>query len=100
MAMKKIDAIRCFVRNNYKLINNTDFNRVEYRNIKKDYFGRELKHKFGIPSDKNICDVFIEALIKNEKILSKDNLQEKIELNPFLKLKTRAGKFCFQPKPL
>lgn len=88
--MNKMDALRKFVRDNYKLLNEkTQFDRIRYKDIKKDYFGRVLKHQFGNPNDKEICEVFTEALIKNEKILDKQTLQQEIERTPFLKINNR-----------
>jgi len=85
--MDKITAIRKFVRNNYRLLDEKmQFDRSKYKDIKKDYFGRVLKYQFGSPNDKEICDVFVEILIKNEKILDKAMLQQAIDRTPFLKM--------------
>ena len=85
--MDKLSAIQKFVRNNYKLLREaTQFDKRRYKEIKKQYFGKALKHRFGNPRDKEICDCFVELLIKTEGILDENALQLAIWDLPFLKL--------------
>ena len=85
--MNKFDALRKFARNNYKLLNEkTHFDKKRYKEIKKDYFGRVLKHQFGMPRDKEICDCFVELLLKTERILDEEALEQAISCTPFLKM--------------
>jgi len=83
----KIGAIQKFVRNNYKLLKETSqFDKKRYKEIKKEYFGKVLKHQFGNPRDKEICDCFVELLIKTEGILDEKSLKQAISGTPFLKM--------------
>ena len=85
--MHKIGAIQKFVRNNYKLLKETSqFDKKRYKEIKKEYFGKVLKHQFGNPRDKEICDCFVELLIKTEGILDEKSLKQAISGTPFLKM--------------
>ena len=85
--MDKLNAIQRFVRNNYKLLKETtQFDKKRYKAIKKQYFGKVLKFQFGNPRDKEICDCFVELLIKTEGISDDKALQEAISGTPFLKM--------------
>jgi hypothetical protein len=55
--VKKLDAIKDFVRTNFKLLKDRGpFDKKRYKDLKKAYFGTKLKHQFGNPPDKQICD--------------------------------------------
>ena len=85
--MNKIGAIQKFVRDNYKLLRETaQFDKKSYKEIKKEYFGKVLKHQFGNPRDKEICDCFVELLIKTERVLDEKVLQQVVSGTPFLKM--------------
>ncbi|MCK4735055.1 MAG: hypothetical protein KAT65_21560 [Methanophagales archaeon] len=86
--MNKEEAIRNFVRKNYKLLKKKEtFDRKRYKDIKKVYFGKELRFKFGNPRDKEICKCFVEDfLIKTQRISDKETLEQRISETPFLKM--------------
>lgn len=85
--MNKVEAIRKFVRSNYKLLNERSlFDKIGYKAIKREYFGKTLQYKFGSPNDKEICNIFCETLIKNKKIHDKETLDQEIENVPFLRI--------------
>jgi len=85
--MNKEEAIRNFVRRNYKLLRDKEtFDRKRYKDIKKVYFGKELRFQFGNPRDKEICKCFVEDfLIKIQRISDKETLEQIISETPFLK---------------
>lgn len=93
--MNKDSSIQKFVRNNYKLLRETaQFDKKSYKEIKKEYFGKVLKHQFGNPRDKEICDCFVELLIKTERVLDEEVLQQVISGTPFLKMNnTKADQY-------
>lgn len=93
--MDKPKAIQKFVRDNYKLLRETTrFDKTRYKAIKKEYFGTLLKHQFGLPRDKEICDCFVESVIKADRILDDTALQKVISDTPFLKMNNvEAGKY-------
>jgi len=86
--MNKEEAIRIFVRRNYKLLKDKEtFDRRRYKDIKKVYFGKELLFQFGNPRDKEICNCFVEDfLIKIQRISDKETLEQIISETPFLKM--------------
>jgi len=86
--MNKEEAIRNFVRKNYKLLKDKEtFDRKRYKGIKTAYFGKELQYRFGKPRDKEICKCFVEDfLIKAEKIFDEEILEQRISETPFLKI--------------
>ena len=86
--MNKEEAIRNFVRRNYKLLKEKEtFDRKRYNDIKKVYFGKELQYRFGNPRDKEICKCFVEDfLIKTQRISDKETLEQIISETPFLKM--------------
>lgn len=86
--MNKEEAIRIFVRRNYKLLKDKEtFDRRRYKDIKKVYFGKELRFQFGNPRDKEICNCFVEDfLIKIQRISDKETLEQIISETPFLKM--------------
>jgi hypothetical protein len=59
--MNKEEAIRNFVRKNYKLLKDKEtFDRKRYKGIKTAYFGKELQYRFGKPRDKEFCGGFFD----------------------------------------
>jgi hypothetical protein len=86
--MNKEEAIRNFVRKNYTLLKDKEtFDRKRYKDIKKVYFGKELRFRFGNPRDKEICNCFVEDfLIKTQRISDKETLEQIISETPFLKM--------------
>lgn len=85
--MNKSEAIDQFIRNNYKLLRRPgQFDKKRYTQIKREYFGKILKYQFGNPPDKEICDRFVKLLIKAEKILREEDLEQLIPNLRFLKL--------------
>lgn len=84
--MKREDALIAFVRNNFKLLKEKDnFDKKKYDAIKKDFFAKKLKHKFGIPRDKEICNYLVGLLIKSQDIADKEHLEPIISETPFLR---------------
>lgn len=85
--MNKEHAIKTFVRKNYHLLSEKEhFDKKEYKIIKDAYFRKEIRLKFGIPHDKEICKHLIEFIIKYQKISNKDELDILISQTPFLRL--------------
>lgn len=82
----KETAIRNFVIKNYKMLNADHFDRKLYDKTKKFYFGNELKYKFQIPRDNEICDCFVDVLIKNNKIVDVGMLSQLISDTSFLRI--------------
>ena len=87
LLMNKEVALNNFVRRNYKLLKDKDnFDKKKFKDIKKAYFGKELRHKFGSPPDKEICDCFIELLIKTQRVYDMEALEQIISNTPLLKM--------------
>jgi len=85
--MKKEEAIRNFVRTNYRLlVHREGFDRGRYKDIKNAYFGKQLQHRFGIPRDKEICNCLVDFLIKAQRISDGEILEQAISDSPFLKM--------------
>ena len=85
--MNKAEAISKFVRVYYDLLRESvSFDKNRYNKLKKDFFGKSLRYQFGNPADKEICDCFVELLIKNQHILTEEDLGRLIENLPFLKM--------------
>lgn len=84
---KRHEAISKFVRNNfYLLAEKGDFDKESYRNAKEAYFAKKLGYQYGIPKDKEIGNILIEIIIKNERLEDTNMLRERIAMIPFLKL--------------
>jgi hypothetical protein len=85
--MKRQEAIWNFVKNNYGLLTEKDiFQKAEYKAILRDYFGKTMKFKFGVPKDKEICDSLVEFIIKLRKINKEEDLGQIINETPLLKM--------------
>lgn len=85
--MKKEEAVRNFVRTNYKLLTQKEtFDRKRYKEMKNIYFGKQLRYRFGVPHDKEICNCLVELLIKAQRISDKGILEQTISEVPFLRM--------------
>jgi hypothetical protein len=86
MGNQKEEVIKLFIKNNYKLLKEKEYFDVRiYNSIKKEFFGKKYQYKFGIPKDKEICNLLMEVIIKSQRIAEKEALTDIIEGSPFLK---------------
>jgi len=94
--MTKEHAIRTFVNKYFRLLKSTkEFDGKQYDQIKRAYFGTDLRFKFGNPPDREICDCFIKVLIRANRITAVEMLADVIEETPFLRLsKLDAQKYA------
>jgi hypothetical protein len=85
--MTKEKVIEQFVRRYYKLLKSrSDFQKKDYDNLKKSYFGDELKYTFQNPKDREIADCLVKMMIRANSIPDNDALRLLILETPFLKL--------------
>ncbi|TET24998.1 MAG: hypothetical protein E3J73_07200 [Candidatus Bathyarchaeum sp.] len=90
--MKKEQAIGNFIRRNYKLlIQRGSFDKKRYNDAKRAYFGNQLRFKFSIPRDREICNCFVDFLVKVQRIPDRQSLEEIIAETPFLKMNNVRG---------
>jgi hypothetical protein len=84
--MTKDKALELFVRKYFKLLKSkNDFKKKEYNNLKRSFFGEDLKYKFQNPKDREIADILIKMIIKAHSIQDLETLSDFIDTTPFLK---------------
>ena len=84
--MTKEHAIRNFVTKYFRLLKaKEEFNGKQYDQIKRAYFGTDLRLKFGNPPDKEIADCLIKILIRANRITDVEMLADIIDTSPFLR---------------
>ena len=90
--MKREDAIKIFVKDNYEFLTNKNvFDKPTYRTYLRNYFAKRLKYKFGVPRDKEICDTLVEIIIKQRTLCKIEDLESIISSTPLLKLNNIRG---------
>src|SRR6478735_4979077 len=81
--MNKEQALRTFTKNNIEFLTSGEFDKKEFRNRVRKFFGETHGKRFGIPNVFDICQDLVKFQIKSA--ISSEIVKEQVDIFPIYK---------------